>query len=500
MINWNKTLEKFNRIDLSGHRPKVVVECDNCGSEGTKSIRKKSEVIRNQIPWECAKCVANDPEKRKASRKGAKEAWKDDRYRNKIVTNSKEIWNDPELRDRMSAFRQSDDFAERMTEINRKKVTPEFKQKMSELGKKRWLDGKYRDKMTEILGQVSKEAWGNQEYRRKISEATKKSWENPEYRAKICESLSLARDNMPKVSSIQETLYSILDDLNISYYREHNSKQDDLQTKIGPYSFDCVIPRQNAPDLLIECQGEYWHSTDRGHANDKRKASYVANNFPNQYELKCIWEHEFHNYNKVVELLKYWLGITKLNTVEYDFNNVEINDCPASEYRLLLSKYHYLSDAGRGGICYGAYLEEELIAVCVFSPLVRHNIRTGRYKKKECRELSRLCIHPRYQKKNFASWFVSRCLKKLPDKYKLIISYCDTTFNHDGAVYKSLNFKPDGDVPPSYWYTDENGWTMHKKTLYQRAVKMKMKEREYAETNGYVKVWGSKKLRFVYER
>jgi hypothetical protein len=146
---------------------------------------------------------------------------------------------------------------------------------------------------------------------------------------------------------------------------------------------------------------------------------------------------------------------------------------------------------------YGAYLGDELIAVCVFSPLVRHNLP---WDKESSRELSRLCIHPRYQKKNFASWFVSRCMKSLDPKYKTIISYCDTTFNHDGAIYKACNFRLDGEVKPDYWYVSDDGWTMHKKTLYNHAKKMSLTEREFAELHGYRKIYGDKKLRFVYER
>ena len=41
---------------------------------------------------------------------------------------------------------------------------------------------------------------------------------------------------------------------------------------------------------------------------------------------------------------------------------------------------------------------------------------------------------------------------------------------------------------------------MHKKTLYNRAILMQISERSYAEKMGYKKVWGGKKLRFVYKR
>ena len=69
-------------------------------------------------------------------------------------------------------------------------------------------------------------------------------------------------------------------------------------------------------------------------------------------------------------------------------------------------------------------------------------------------------------------------MKQLNSKYKLIISYCDTTFNHDGAVYKAANFILDGEVKPDYWYVDEGGWVMHKKTLYSHIGQTEEKKDE----------------------
>jgi len=297
-----------------------------------------------------------------------------------------------------------------------------------------------------------------------------------------------------KVSNIQKILYSILDDLDVHYYREHTDKQNDSETIVGPWSFDCVIPRKDKTTLLIECQGDYWHGRPKTAIKDKAKATYINKYFP-KYEIKYLWEHEFNNKNRIIEVLKRWtfksLGIT-----EFNFIDINIKKCDAKEYKLLLSKYHYLASAERHGITYGAYFNSELIAVCSFSPLVRQNIGDN----ETTRELSRFCISPKYQKKNFGSWFISRCVKKLDKKYSKIISYCDTTYNHDGALYKACNFILDKKVKPDYWYVNNDGWVMHKKTLYNHAVKMKMKERDYATEYGYHKVWGKEKLRFVFER
>lgn len=480
----------------------------------TNSVDKKQQSKNSKKLWkdkdyiEKQKAIRESAEFRNKVSEGVKESLKNripkaprvrtqisKEERKKIKSEaSKKMWANPEFREKMAKLH--DWFAEKEP-VNH----DELKIRASEMGKKLWEDPAYREKMEKL--------YASEEYKTKLSEKSKKLWESEEYRNKMAIScgseeyrnkMALICANQPKVSSLQEILYSILDDLGVKYYREYPDKPADPEVVIGPWNFDCVIPRENEPALLIECQGEYWHNQPKAIRNDKSKATYITNNFPEQYELKQIWEHEFKCKERVIETIKYWLGISQTELVDFVFKDVEIKSCPSEDYKLLLSKYHYLANAGRGGLAYGAYLGEELIGVCIFSPLVRQNIRTGSYESKECRELSRLCIHPKYQKKNFTSWFVSRCIKQLDPKYKLIISYCDTTFNHDGATYKACNFKEDGIVPPDYWYVSEDGWVMHKRTLYGHATKMGITEKDYAEKLSYKKVFGKEKLRFIYER
>jgi GNAT superfamily N-acetyltransferase len=285
----------------------------------------------------------------------------------------------------------------------------------------------------------------------------------------------------------------------VEYFRERQDEDDDNECKIGPYSFDCVIP-STPKKLLIECQGDYWHSLDVIKSRDKAKAAYITNNLANEYEIRYIWEHEFKNLNKVQELLKYWLGLSTPEICDFSFNDVTIAKAEASDYKLLLSKYHYLANAGRGGISIGGYVDGELACVAVFSPLPRQNITIGEYKASEVRDLSRFCINPKYQKKNFGTWFLSRAIKMLSPEYRCIVAYADTTFNHSGAIYKAANFTLDKVVRPDYWYVSEDGWVMHKKTLYNHAVSLGMIESEFAAENEYTKVWGKEKLRFVFNR
>ena len=433
-------------------------------------------------------------DRRKNNSEISKQLWEDDSYRKKVILATREAVSRPEVKiNRAEASRKlwlDDAFRQRHLAAMRIVMTgPEVEAKRVESLKKLWLDDTFRQTHLPIM----QAALFRPEVNIKRAESVKKLWEDSAHRQKM----AIICASQPRVSSIQTLLYSLLDDLGVKYYREYQDKPADSECLIGPWTFDCVVPRENKPSLLIECQGEYWHSLPKTEARDRSKASYIANNFSNVYELKQIWEHEFAFKNKIIETLKYWLGIAEVDAVEYDFADLVIKDCPALDYRLLLSKYHYLPNAGRGGIVYGAYLDNELVAVCIFSPPVRQNIRTNGVDYNEVCELSRLCVSPRFRKKNLLSWFVSRCIKLLDGRFKLIVSYCDTTYNHNGAIYRACNFKPDGEVNPDYWYVSNDGWVMHKRTLYGHAVKMAMTELEFANKHNYKKVFGSKKLRFI---
>jgi len=495
MIDWIKTEQEF-KINQTNYKfsSTVAVVCDGCGVFGHKKIRSLKNIVNGQMQWKCMKCSLDNQETKNKKSQISRQMWQDQSIRNKIIKSidynkikekSKERWQNEGYKNKII------------------KSIEENKPNLSKLMKTKWANQEYRSEMMELYStnewkeersKIATDAWKNQDYRDRVIENGKKTRSTKEYKEKAAK----IRVNQPKVSSIQTILYSILDDLKIVYYREYPDKPADFEVTIGPYNFDCVIPL-NDRKLLIECQGDYWHGLDKGISNDKAKATYIERYHPD-CEIKYLWEHEFACKDKIIELVKYWVGITKLELVEFNFGQLQIKECPASDYKLLLSKYHYLANAGRGGMShgsFGAYLGDELIAVCVFSPLIRQNIP---HDYNSTRELSRLCIHPRYQKKNFASWFVSRCIKMLDSKYKTIISYCDTTFNHDGATYKACNFKLDSKSAPDYWYVSEDKWVMHKKTLYNHASKMGMTELEYATKNKYKKIYGKEKLKFIFER
>lgn len=343
-----------------------------------------------------------------------------------------------------------------------------------EQNRQRWKDPEFKERFKLIMN--------SPEVLDRISKASIKNWENSSYRQKVNESVA----NSTKVSNIQGLLYEYLKDLGVEFYEESD------KTVISKWRFDCLIPKQNAmyKNLLIECQGDYWHSLSGKQTSDRQKFTTINRYFP-EYEIMYLWEHEFCVEGRILDRLKLKLGI-EIQSHEFDFKDVTIKESSYDDVKKFLDAYHYMGGR-RGGIAVGAFLGDELIACVLYSKPVRQNIEFDL----EYRELSRFCIHPSYHKKNFGSWFLSKTYKYLD--VPLIISYADTTVGHVGSLYKASNFKYSHEVRPDYWYVDEDNRVMNKKTLYDRAKKYKITESEYAEKYNFRKKYGGKKLCFIKE-
>jgi len=394
---------------------------------------------------------------------------------------AKTLWNTPELRQRVTESVRADN------KINPKKAEARAIA-LAEFKKKSW----FKDHMAKIRHMA------HQAIKVSIINDIDKwkdlyknfHFERPEVREKHRISSAIARAAQSgKISSIQKMLYAYLDELGIEYYKESE------QTRIGYYVFDCLVVN-GEKKLLIECQGDYWHTLENAERRDKGKFTYISRYFP-EYEIMYVWEHEFYCKDRVLDRLKLKLGL-QIETKEFKFADLTLRAIDSYETKQFLDLYHYLGK-DRGGKAFGAFLGDLLVAAIVFSPPLRQNT-SGQFGlvDGEVRELSRLCIHPSYHKKNFASWFIKRALKQI--SCKLIVAYADTTVGHDGGIYKASNFRLHHTVPADYWYVDISGYVMHKRTLYGRAVKQKMTESEFAEAKGYVRKYGGEKLCFIHNQ
>lgn len=189
------------------------------------------------------------------------------------------------------------------------------------------------------------------------------------------------------------------------------------------------------------------------------------------------------------------------NLIDFDPKAVEFRVLTPAESKLFFDSYHYIG-FGRSSVqVIGAYLGPELIAAAKFSHVVRKEVATKLgFSHDSILELDRFCIHPERHRKNFGSYCMSHFLQILKSHFRLagVVSFADPAVGHDGTLYRASNWKPVGLSTSSYYYVDESGKTINKKTLFDTARRHGMKEREYADKLRLSRVRTPPKMKFWY--
>lgn len=134
-----------------------------------------------------------------------------------------------------------------------------------------------------------------------------------------------------------------------------------------------------------------------------------------------------------------------------------------------VEKWHYSKNINglRITYCFGLYNEDDLIGVCIFgSPAMNNQAsKWNPTNPTKLLELRRLCCIDDTPK-NTESYFIGKCLKwlKKNSDIEVIISYSDTTYGHEGTIYKASNFKHVGFTPGGRVIM-YNGKRYHDKTI-----------------------------------
>ncbi len=303
--------------------------------------------------------------------------------------------------------------------------------------------------------------------------------------------MAMGRQKMSgRLSKLQAAFYKICDENGITYLKE-----DHTDCRFGHWVFDCRIIHAGY-DFLVEVQGDYIHSLPKNKAKDNAKFTYMQRYFP-QIPIKYIWEHEFGAQNRVKQQIRKWLSLDQIVQVQFELKDTVIKEIDNDKAASFLAAFHYLGKLA-GRFKYGVFLEDKLIAVAILSAPTRTEIATRfGLTPRNCLELRRFVIHDAYHKHNFGSYILSRIEKLLPADIKMLVSFADPGVGHDGTLYKASNWLLDGKSQPSYYYIDESGYVMLKKTLYNLANKMHMSEGDFAETYGYSKIATPSKLRYI---
>lgn len=129
-----------------------------------------------------------------------------------------------------------------------------------------------------------------------------------------------------------------------------------------------------------------------------------------------------------------------------DVKNFTVSVCDRSEVSGFIKHWHYSKNVNGLTIDYCFKMQDEvgnLIGAMIYGKIGMANV-WKKYADKECDliELKRLCCIDDTPK-NTESFFIGKTLRwlKKNTKIKTVISYADTTYNHNGIIYRASNFK-----------------------------------------------------------
>jgi hypothetical protein len=461
-------------------------------SEKVRSMWQRSEYVSKQS------LVKKSLEYTELQRQLAISRFSNSEYRQQILDSLQEHWEDPEIRqmasDRAKSLWDDPVYRERQIQAS---LDLGLRTLKSDNAKLQWQKSESRQAIIDGI----KRKWEDLEYKKQASNISKRRWADDEYKKKQAIGRAGILSN-GKDSILERTVQIMLDALQIPYTRHH---------LVGYFEFDLFIPSH---DVLIECNGEYWHSLRKD--RDAAKFNYVDTYFPS-YKILYLWERDFLNPNLIRQKLIRALFGTRdteperqieFSMSDLSVRHLDLSTIPDNSYynnaEEFLQAFHYAGYGRSAKTVYGVFLEDKLIGVCKFASPIRNEVATSMgLSQSQVLELDRFCIHPSYQKKNLASWFISRCAKLAFTQYPKVlslVSFADSTFGHVGTIYRAANWKQVHVVPPDYHYLSPEGFVVHKKTLYDHASRNGCKEAEYADKFGYVKSFGKSKIKFRLDR
>lgn len=119
---------------------------------------------------------------------------------------------------------------------------------------------------------------------------------------------------------------------------------------------------------------------------------------------------------------------------------MEVKKVSRSECEDYILHIHYAKRWPSISYAYGLFVGGEICGVVTYGTPSSSPLRKGVAGEKfagNVLELNRLCL--KYNRKNEASYLVSKSLKMLP-KDKIIVSFADSSQGHVGYVYQACNF------------------------------------------------------------
>lgn len=262
---------------------------------------------------------------------------------------------------------------------------------------------------------------------------------------------------------------------------------------ITPYELDFVIEDKK---IAIEMNDTWTHSIEYMTRKDgKNYHLSQAKNYHNMktelceekgYRLIHIFEKDLNDLDNILGIL---INTNKLNARDLTYKH----DYDVKDFIIENHQQHTCNK--RNG---GALIDKNnsIVGAITFR------------KNKNNLELDKLCFKMGYNVRGGASKLFKNYLKNIDlDEYENIITFCDTTY-HTGNVYEKLGFKIDKIINPIYYWVKNDEWN-HRRNFQKKLLQKRFNldheyinsytEREICNDLGYVSIYGSNNIRYIYK-
>ena len=159
----------------------------------------------------------------------------------------------------------------------------------------------------------------------------------------------------------------------------------------------------------------------------------------------------------------------------------EVREIDSSEAKEMIMNKHYAQRRPSISYAFGLFKEDELVGICTFGKPASNSLCVGicgEEYSKYVYELNRLFLEE--NKKNLASFFISKCLKQLKSERLIIVSYSDTGMNHNGYIYQASNFVYTGQTKErTDKFTEGNKHSRHYDDNNQHLRKVRTSKHRY---------------------
>lgn len=257
--------------------------------------------------------------------------------------------------------------------------------------------------------------------------------------------------------------------------------------KLSGKELDIYFPDLN---LAIELDGIYWHSEQvhQNKLNIKHKNGFA---YARGIRLIQIFEDEWvYNKNIVKSRLSH---ILKLHNDKKIYARKCVIKHIDNATKTIFLKENHIQGNDVSKIRYGAFYQNELVAVMTFKPT--NMVKGG---NGSVMELSRFCVKLNHSITGIASKLMKNYKQEYSKDWKTLISYADARWSV-GNLYKTLGFSYVTHTSPSYFYIiDGRRW--HRSNFMKHKIvtveTSHLSEYEIMLNRGYDRIWDAGALKF----